>query len=424
MDMAVFKVVAVVLPVLLTGTLSQAAGQWQGTAPPPLAEEEVQAHRRASQFLVLNTGGSGGMFGQGDLRRNLLDVAFWHDGQHGAVCGDAGAFYTADGGLSWQRIREDPRKEYPGAKGVRYYSVAISGAEEIWLVEGEAPSRGRHLWHTTDAGRTWEDVSERLPGELKSVSDLEVRGPHVWLLAGDQSRSSYRSDDGGQTWQRLSVLPGARLSHHSIAVPISAAFNKLKTAYVLGLANGKSGQRVPALARTDDGGRTWRRVDMPVADTLPKDIDQYRIAFATPEAGMIALPAPGLNFVGKGAWEKKPGATASVLVTTDGGGSWTRRALPGEELAVSALWLDPDDPEHAFAGVWNGFVDQKGEPREGPALYETFDGGRRWATAIRGRPQINAIFGLDGRRVWAVGNREGFQANDVVAILEQQGGRD
>lgn len=424
MGMAAFKVIAVVLPMSLAGTSSQAAGQWQGSAPPPLSDVEVQARQRVSQFLVLDTGGSGGMFGRGDVRRNLLDVAFWHDGQHGAVCGDAGAFYTADGGLSWRRIREDPREEYSDAKAVRYYSAAVSGPAEIWLAEEQHPARGRHLWHTTDAGETWEDAAERFPGEFKSISNLVIRGPHIWLLAGSHWRSSYRSDDGGQIWHRLSVLPGTDISHHSVAVPISTPLDKLKTANVLGLANGNSGQRVPSLARTDDGGRTWQRVNLPAADALPKDIHQYRIAFATPKVGMIALPAPGLNFVGKGAWEKKPGATASVLVTTDGGRSWTRRALPGEELAVSALWLDPDDPEHAFAAVWNGFVDQKGEPREGPALYETFDGGRRWVTAIRGRPQINAIFGLDGRRVWAVGDREGSQANDVVAILEQQGGRD
>lgn len=424
MDMAIFKVVTIVLPMLLAGTLSQAAGQWQGSAPPPLSDKEVQVQQRVSQFLVLNTGGSGGMFGQGDIRRNLLDVAFWHDGQHGAACGDAGAFYTADGGLSWRRIREDPREKYSEAKGVTYDFVAVSGSQEIWLVEVQRPRRGRHLWYTTNAGKTWEDVAEQLPGKFRSVSDLVVRGPHIWLLAGGYWRFSYRSDDGGRTWQRLSVLSGTNITHHSVAVPNSTPFDELKTAYVLGLADGKSGQRVPALVRTDDRGRTWRRIDLPLAATLPKDIHRYRIAFATPEAGMIALPAPGLNFVGKGAWEKNPGATANVLVTTDGGQSWTRRELPDEELAVSALWLNPDDPLHAFAGVWNGFVAQKGGPRDGPALYETFNGGQTWTTAIRGQPQINAIFGLDSRRVWAVGNQEGFQENDVVAIIEEPDGKD
>ena len=70
----------------------------------------------------------------------------------------------------------------------------------------------------------------------------------------------------------------------------------------------------------------------------------------------------------------------------------------------------------------NGFQGQHGQPRMGPALYETFDAGKSWVVVLRGNPQINAIIGLDGRRVWAVGNKEGFTQNDVVAILNEPGG--
>src|SRR5690606_36171777 len=123
----------------------------------------------------------------------------------------------------------------------------------------------------------------------------------------------------------------------------------------------------------------------------PLPIWRYRIAFATPEVGMIGMPAPGLKHLKHGVWKKNPGVTASVLVTTDGGDTWAQRDLPGEELLVTALWGAPDDPRHFFAGVWNGFLAQKGGPRNGPALYETFDGGSHWLVAIHGKPQINAI---------------------------------
>jgi hypothetical protein len=52
-------------------------------------------------------------------------------------------------------------------------------------------------------------------------------------------------------------------------------------------------------------------------------------------------------------------------------------------------------------------------------LYETLDGGENWIVVLQGAIQINAITGFDHQRVWAVGNVEGFAANDVVAILEQ-----
>lgn len=391
---------------------SHAVGTWQGGLP---AEREVETGNvNVSEFTVLDTGGSGGMFGQGDLRKNLLDVAFWTGGRRGVACGSAGAFYTEDGGVTWKRIRRNPRKEY-GRPGIMYYGAGMSGPREVWLAEGRHPGRGRHLWYSSDAGQTWKDVSDRFPGPFKAVSDLIVRGDDIWLPAGAHWSFSYRSDDGGKTWSRLSVLPGVRNTHQAAAAPPSA--ETLQTVYVLG----QDGQRDPVLARTDDGGRTWRRVSFLSAERLPGPVWRCRMAFGTSDAGMIALPAAGMKRRGHGVVEKDPGATVSVLVTTDGGDSWVRRNLPNEEFEPRALWVDPENPRHALLGVSNGWVKQKGGPREGPALYETFDAGRTWGVVIRGRPQINAICGLDGRRVWAVGDLVGFQANDVVAILTEPG---
>jgi photosystem II stability/assembly factor-like uncharacterized protein len=356
------------------------------------------------------------MFGQGDLRSNLLDVAFWSGGRRGVTCGAAGAFFTEDGGLSWKRIRRHPRKEY-GQPGIMYYCVAMGGPREIWLAEGRHPGRGRHLWHSTDAGESWEDAAERFPGPFKSVSDLVVRGDDIWVLAGAHWSFSYRSEDGGTSWEKLVVLPGTRNSHNVASVPRSPSAETLTTVYVLGQGQ----DREPVLARTDDGGKNWRRINLPSPDDLPGPVWRYRMAFGTADTGMVALPARGLKRVEHGVWETHPGATVSVLLTTDGGASWTRRNLPNRERAPRAIWVDPENPRHALVGVTNGWDKQKGGPREGPALYETFDAGRNWAVAIRGKPQINAICGLDSRRIWAVGNLVGFQANDVVAILVQAG---
>jgi photosystem II stability/assembly factor-like uncharacterized protein len=404
---------------------AQEEGTWQGQKPPQQTAKDAASQVEVSEFMVRDTGGSGGMFGQGDIRRNLLDVAFWTDGMHGAACGTAGAFYTEDGGLTWKRIRQRPRKEYGDKEGlgVQYYCVELAGPREIWVAEGKHPRIGRHLWHSTDAGQSWEDVSQRFPGPFKSVSDLVVRGQDIWLLAGDHWTYSYRSDDGGKTWQKLGVLPGTLNSHQYAAIPASAPHDRLETISVLGDVRRQDGSREIVLARTDDGGKNWRRIDLP-KDLPPAQygVANYRIAFATPEVGMIGLPAAGLRFPKHGVFEKDPGATASVLVTADGGATWTRRDLPNEELEITALWMDPANSEHALAGVWNKFLVQNGGPRNGPALYETFDGGQSWGVAVRGNPQINAIFGLDSRQVWAVGNAEGFVANDVVAILSEPGG--
>lgn len=392
------------------------ASQWQGGLSSP-TDADIPTEN-ASQWMVLDTGGSGGMRGQGDLRADLKDVSFWHDGKHGAACGSAGAFYSNDGGLTWRRIRQHPQKEYTQEQCIIYYQIELSGPKEIWLAEGKHPYIGRHLWHSTDAGETWEDAAVRFPGKFESVWDLLARGQHVWLLGGWAPQASYRSDDGGKTWSKM-VLP-KDFEPYKAVTPTSEPVDELNTVYLLGAV--KEGRnRWPRLLRSDDGGKNWREIALPEPEKLPWEFSRATIPFATPDSGMIGLQARGLKYVSHGVWEKETGAGAAVLVTSDGGKNWCLRNLPNEELLISSLWMDPEDTAHAFAGVWNGFVSQQGGPRNGTALYETFDGGLNWRASLRGSKQINAIFGLDTRRVWAVGDIPGFAANDLVAILEKSG---
>jgi photosystem II stability/assembly factor-like uncharacterized protein len=107
-------------------------------------------------------------------------------------------------------------------------------------------------------------------------------------------------------------------------------------------------------------------------------------------------------------------------MTDDGGATWQRRFLPNDEYYITALWRDPGDPAYAFAAVHNGFTVMMSDARRGPSLYETRDGGRTWAVALRGKMEFHAIVGLDSRRIWAGGDRPGTGAMDVIAILEPE----
>jgi photosystem II stability/assembly factor-like uncharacterized protein len=387
------------------------ASQWQGHTPLPAVLAADAGRPDRSQWLVLDTGGSGGMFGQGDLRSNLRDVAFWTDGLHGAACGDAGAFYTTDGGLSWKRIRRHPRDEYPDETSVIYYGIEMAGPREIWLTEGKHPASGRHLWHSTDAGQTWEDAAVRFGDRFPAVWDLVVRGRDILMLSGWEPDFSYYSRDGGETWQRLVILPD--FEPYYGCTPVAAGVEHMATVYVLGARRAPEA-RLPCLARSDDTGTTWREVPLPEPERLPWVLHRSAISFATADMGWISLTPPGLELVAHGEWRKAPGSGPAVLYTGDGGNTWQRRALPGDEWLVTALWLCPEG--RGFASVWNAFVRDPGGPRNGPALYETSDAGESWTVALDGKKHINAIFGLDAARIWAVGDVPGFAANDLVAI--------
>ena len=358
----------------------RAASQWQGTSPLSVAEKGKGADKTASRWIVLDTGGSGGMFGLGEIRQNLMDVSFWTDGTHGFACGSAGAFATDNGGLTWRRVRE--RLNSPNT----YYHVAMSGLREMWLGQGQHGGREGHLWYSADGGVTW---SEKGAGKLSGCSGLLVNEKECWVLCGDFQ--GYSSRDNGETWEAINfggLLPGT----FNMVITRDVQGDRTSTIYV----SGHAGQQV-RLVKSFDGGRKWENVPLPAG--LPPASPSYRFFFATSLKGWIGMPDGG------------------VLYTADGGKTWERRDLPNKEQSVTALWFDHQNPEHGFAGVSNGFVQAQGSPRMGTALYETFDGGRNWITSLQGQKQVNAIFGLDSRRVWAVGDIPGFAANDLVAIL-------
>ena len=102
-----------------------AQGLWQGASCPVLAPQRDSSAGRLGKWLVLDTGGSGGGFGQGDIRQKLQDVHFWDD-RVGWTCGYGGVFRTADGGLTWTRMKP---------KG-GWYHVEMAGPTQVWLLEG------------------------------------------------------------------------------------------------------------------------------------------------------------------------------------------------------------------------------------------------------------------------------------------------
>ena len=118
-------------------------GVWQGQ-PCIAGARAAPLSSAASRFLVLDTGGSGGGFGQGDARDSLRDAFFWNE-KLGWACGYGGVFKTEDGGLSWKRMK--PRGDWQQLK--------MTGPEELWLLEGRHPGGPgmAWLWHSTDGGK-------------------------------------------------------------------------------------------------------------------------------------------------------------------------------------------------------------------------------------------------------------------------------
>jgi len=155
------------------------------------------------------------------------------------------------------------------------------------------------------------------------------------LVLGAKSRFIYKSQDGGQTWQRL---PSTGFLDGTIAFP---------TAQV-GLSPYSS-----AISRTTDGGSNWQ--------TVWNDAQQRSWV------NQVQFPTATVGY-----------ATGNcVLKTTDQGQTW--QALPWTHGLVNQMAFV--NASVGFAQTISGIICDPG-PCTGPvvpsALYRTQDGGQTW----------------------------------------------
>lgn len=110
------------------------------------------------------------------------------DEEHAVAVGYYGsAYWTEDGGVSWEKGRTDTNRSL--------YSVAMADEDNGWAVG----QRGLVL-RTEDGGRTWErqpNLKEKEGSHLFSVTAIDAR--RAWVVGEWGTR--IRTLDGGSTWE-------------------------------------------------------------------------------------------------------------------------------------------------------------------------------------------------------------------------------
>ena len=70
------------------------------------------------------------------------------------------------------------------------------------------------------------------------------------------------------------------------------------------------------------------------------------------------------------------GVSGGVFKTEDGGASWRPVADLLENIAISTLAMDPDDPDVIYAGTGEGFFN--GDAVRGLGIFKSTNGGESW----------------------------------------------
>lgn len=283
-----------------------------------------------------------------------------------------GVFHTSDAGATWQALQAS------GASGSGFYrSVLFVSPTVGWIGDlnnFNNPQPGRALWETRDGGKTFTNISARIIGPapagicgLWSVDPLTVFGVGRW----NGPAVFIKTTDGGLTWQSTSLAP---MMTGAVDVYF---FDKLHGVIAGGRGVGNSAAEqlssVTVIATTDDGGATWTERYAGTA----KGQWAWKISFPTSRVGYIAIQALASPRV--------------VLKTTDGGITWSELVVGGKEGGFSGA---------GFVSASTGWVGGDGY------AYETTDGGETWKRSSWAKGQsINRFRIFPSGIAYAVGQR-------------------
>jgi photosystem II stability/assembly factor-like uncharacterized protein len=166
---------------------------------------------------------------------------------------ERGVFRTTDGGTTWEKVLYID--EFTGAVDMVMdptapdvlYAATYQRQRRTWGFNGGGPGSG--IWKSMDGGDTWTELTNGVPSEDKGRIGIAISASSPNVLnalietANDETTGTYRSEDGGESWEMVSDLNVRPMYYSEIFIDPNMP------------------NRVYAVAttsyRSDDGGRTW-----------------------------------------------------------------------------------------------------------------------------------------------------------------------
>lgn len=226
-------------------------------------------------------------------------------------------------------------------------------------------STGGGVWKTTNAGQSWENISDGYFGGSIGAIAVSEFDPNVIYVGGGEKTVRGNVSFGYGIWKSL------------------------------------------------DGGKSWEQSGLPKARHIPR----IRIHPRNPEIAYAAV----LGDLYKGDEER------GVYRTINGGKSWEKILFANEDAGAVDLLLDPNNPRIIYASTWRirrtPYSLESGG--EGSGLWKSTDGGDSWESLMQKEGMPEGPIGIIGitvspqnsERIWTI-----IEANEGGVFRSDNGG--
>ena len=389
-----YRQMVTLIQILLFLILSPVAASQEGGE-----KDQPETNYRESTFQGLKFRSIGPALTSG--RIGDLAVHPENNGTYYAAVSSGGVWKTVNSGTTWTPVFDSQ-----GSYSIGCITMDPGNPQVLWVGSGENNSQrsvgyGDGVYKSVDGGKTWKNMglqeSEHIgmiwidPRNSQRVF-VASQGP-LWAAGGE--RGLFKTEDGGETWEKSLFISSNTGVSEILADPenpdimYAAAYQRRRRIWTLLDGGPESG-----IHKSVDGGATWKEM----TTGIPA-VDKGRIGLAVspadPSVVYAVIEAAGdeggfFKSSDRGqTWKKQSSyVTGSpqyyqelvadpldvdriyaldtyLMVTEDGGKTFSR--LDGESKHVDnhALWIDPENTNYLLAGCDGG-------------IYETWDRGESW----------------------------------------------
>lgn len=284
-----------------------------------------------------------------------------------------GVYKSTDGGKTWANVGLKDT-QHIGRMVIHPKNPDIVYVAALGHLYSDNDERG--VFKTVDGGKTWtKSLDVKADGKTIGAADIVMdpvkpdtlyaatydkeRKPWTFNLGGPGS-GIYKTIDAGKTWTKLTTgLPGGMIGRIGLDISLKNPLvlyanlenaNKPKMSDADRLKELREGKASAGMIgeevyRTDDGGKTWKKVNEknPVGGGPGYYYMDIRIDPADINHAYVL--------------------TVGVLESKDGGKTWASAFSFGGDN--HALWIDPKNSKHMILGYDHG-------------IGITYDGGKNW----------------------------------------------